>query len=104
MKAILKLGFPLIVLLLAGCVHVDPETGKTIPQGNQRNMFADVERLAEQLKNGMTKWQVMILLGSPAEMSEESNVWVYLPERPLARGADRFTDLEHAWVCSGRRS
>jgi len=82
MKAILKLGFPLIALLLAGCVHVDPETGKTIPQGNQKNMFADVERQAAQLKNGMTKLEVMVLLGSPAEMNEGDNVWVYLPERP----------------------
>ena len=30
----------------------------------------------------MTKYQVLMLLGSPAEKSERGNVWVYLPERP----------------------
>jgi len=82
MKTILKLSFPLIALLLAGCVNADPETGKTIPRGNQKNMFADVERQAEQLKDGMTKMQVLILLGSPAETSGDGDVWIYLPERP----------------------
>ena len=82
MKPILKFTFPLMALLLASCVNVDPDTGKTIPRGDQRHMFAAVERQAEQLKDGMSKLQVLLLLGSPAETSGGGDIWVYLPERP----------------------
>jgi len=77
---------PLLAILLlpafSACVNVDPETGKTIPRGNQRFEMATVERRAERLQNGMTKSAVILLLGSPAEMSDDKDVWVYLPERP----------------------
>jgi len=70
------------VLAAAGCVNVDPETGEVIPRGNQRYEFEEVERNAEKLEEGMSKFQVLMLLGSPAEESKNRDVWVYLPERP----------------------
>ena len=70
------------VLAFASCVNVDPETGETIPRGNQRYEFKEVERNAEKLETGMSKYQVLMLLGSPAEESKQGDVWVYLPERP----------------------
>jgi outer membrane protein assembly factor BamE (lipoprotein component of BamABCDE complex) len=82
MKPIARFALSLIALMVAGCVNVDPETGQTIPRGDQRYKFADVERQAGKLKDGMTKMQVLILLGSPAEAGEGGNVWIYLPERP----------------------
>ena len=82
MKSIMRLGFVLFALVLAGCVNVDPETEKTIPRGGQKNKFAVVEEKAEQLRDGMTKIEVITLLGSPAETSNGGDIWVYLPERP----------------------
>jgi outer membrane protein assembly factor BamE (lipoprotein component of BamABCDE complex) len=73
-----------IVLALAGCVNTDPDTGKTLPRGGQKFEFATVERRAERLQPGMTKLDVLLLLGSPAETSGDNDVWVYLPERPAA--------------------
>ncbi len=70
-----------LVLMLAGCVNVDPKTGKTIPQGRQKNEFAKVEQLAERVENGMTKPDVLMLLGSPAKSRNDGMVWIYLPER-----------------------
>ena len=70
-----------LLLLLAGCVNVDPVTGKTIPKGRQKNEFATVERMAVRLQDGMTKPDVLMLLGSPAKSLEKGQVWVYLPER-----------------------
>lgn len=78
----IKSYFALIALLVVGCVNVDPETGKTIPRGGQRYEYATVERRAEQLRDGMTRTDVLFLLGSPAETSRDGEVWVYLPERP----------------------
>jgi outer membrane protein assembly factor BamE (lipoprotein component of BamABCDE complex) len=71
----------LIPLILAGCVNADPRTGKTIPREGQKYEFATVEQQAEQLKDGMTKYDVLLLLGSPANVGDEGNVWIYLPER-----------------------
>ena len=73
---------PALLLLLVGCVNVDPKSGKTIPRGNQRYEFSDVERRAKRLKNGMSKGDALMLLGSAAEVSSDGDVWVYLPERP----------------------
>ena len=70
------------VLAAVSCVNVDPETGEVIPRGNQRYEFEEVERNAEKLEEGMSKFQVLMLLGSPAEESTRGDVWVYLPERP----------------------
>ena len=76
----------LAVLLpwLGGCVNVDPETGKTIPRGKQKHEFATVEKLAERLQDGMTKPDVLMLLGSPAESRDKGRIWYYLPERSAA--------------------
>jgi outer membrane protein assembly factor BamE (lipoprotein component of BamABCDE complex) len=70
------------LLAAASCVNVDPETGQTIPRGNQRYEFEEVTHNAKDLKVGMTKLEAMMLLGSPAERSQRGDVWVYLPERP----------------------
>ena len=82
MKSRMRLGFALVALLVAGCVEVDPQTGKTIPRGGQKNEFAVVEQQAKQLRDGMTKIEMLTLLGSPAETSNAGDIWVYLPERP----------------------
>jgi outer membrane protein assembly factor BamE (lipoprotein component of BamABCDE complex) len=65
----------------AGCVTQDTRTGELIPRGKQRYEFSKVTEAAEDLKDGMTRSQVLLLLGSPAEMDEAGSVWVYLPER-----------------------
>ena len=66
---------------LGGCVTQDATTGENIPRGNQRYEFSKVEKYAEQLRDGMTKAQVLMLLGSAAEMDDAGDVWIYLPER-----------------------
>lgn len=73
-------------LLLAGagaqgCVTENATTGEVVPRGKQKLPFDEVEKLAEKLKPGMSKTQVVMLLGSPAEKSDDEDVWVYLPER-----------------------
>lgn len=82
MKNLLALLAVMLLFGFAACVHVDPKTGKTIPRGGQRFEFDTVVRRAEKLENGMTKSSVIMLLGSPAEVSDDTDVWVYLPERP----------------------
>ena len=94
MKSMMKRSFALLALLLTGCVNVDPETGKTIPQGNQRYEFATVERRAEQLQVGMTRSDVVMLLGTPAERSDDGAIWIYLPERPAVLVPSRALRLE----------
>ena len=83
-----KLYFICLMILgafvLVSCVQVDPVTGETLPRGHQRYEFKTVERRAEQLENGMSKTQVVLLLGSPAEKRSDGDEWVYLPERPAA--------------------
>ena len=77
-----RLVTPLLALLvcsLCACVNVDPDTGRTIPRGNQKYEYAKVKEKAKGLKAGMTRLQVLTLLGSPAET--QGSVWMYLPER-----------------------
>ena len=81
-------------LLSASCVNVDPETNEVLPRGDQRYKFDEVQRNAKKLKEGMTKYQVLMLLGSPAEKSERGNIWVYLPERPAVIIPGRALRLE----------
>jgi outer membrane protein assembly factor BamE (lipoprotein component of BamABCDE complex) len=69
------------LIALAGCVTENTQTGKMVPRGEQGMQFSDVEEAAEKLKDGMTKQQVMFLLGSPAEKDDSGDVWIYLPER-----------------------
>ena len=75
------LAFVLAAAALGGCVTQDATTGENIPRGNQRYEFAKVEKAAEQLQDGMTKAQVLMLLGSAAEMDDAGDTWIYLPER-----------------------
>ncbi|MFT5051660.1 MAG: outer membrane protein assembly factor BamE (lipoprotein component of BamABCDE complex) [Chlamydiales bacterium] len=79
---------------MASCVNVDPDTGETIPRGNQALDFDEVKDNAERLMEGMTKTQVQVLLGSPAEKSSSGNVWVYLPERPAVVVPGRALQLK----------
>ena len=81
MQWLVRLGPPALTLVLASCVTQDMNTGKMVPRGQQGMQFSDVEKAAENLKEGMTRAQVMLMLGSPAERSDDGNVWVYLPER-----------------------
>lgn len=69
------------MLGLSACVTENVTTGENVPRGDQKYPFAKVEQAAERLTVGMSKTQVLMLLGSPAEMSESGNEWVYLPER-----------------------
>jgi len=71
-------------LAVTACVSVDPQTGATLPRGGQRYQFDEVKSRAEHLEQGMSKQQVMLLLGSPAESETNGDVWIYLPERKAA--------------------
>ena len=75
----------LALFLLLGatsaCVSQNLDTGEMIPRGNQRYPWDKVVQLAKNLQIGMTKPQVLLLMGSPAEMDPEDNLWIYLPER-----------------------
>lgn len=84
----------LVALLLVGCVNADPQTGKTMPRGGQKYEFSTVERRAEQLREGQSKFDVLTLLGSPAEKSDDGDIWVYLPERPAVLVPSRALKLE----------
>jgi outer membrane protein assembly factor BamE (lipoprotein component of BamABCDE complex) len=72
------------LLLVAGasaCVTENTTTGEMVPRGGQRYPWEKVKELAKKLKKDMTKTQVMLLMGSPAEIDKEDNQWIYLPER-----------------------
>lgn len=71
----------LLAALLAGCVTENAATGEPIPRGNQRYPFAKVEQAAERLAVGMTRSEVLLLLGSAAKLEDGGDTWVWLPER-----------------------
>ena len=71
----------LLVAALAGCVTEDPKTGTLLPRDGQKLTFDVVQRNAEKLHTGMSKLDVHLLLGSPAEKDEAEDLWIYLPER-----------------------
>ena len=71
----------LLAFAVASCVTENMTTGEMVPRGNQRYPFEKVEKEAGRLEDGMTKYQVTVLLGSPAEVDKAGDVWVYLPER-----------------------
>ena len=79
---------------LGGCVTEDTATGENIPRGKQRYEFSKVEEKAEQLQDGMTKLQVLLLLGSAAEMDDNGDTWIYLPERYAILVPARALQLE----------
>lgn len=74
-------AFALVGFGAQGCVTENATTGEVVPRGNQKLPFDEVQKLAEQLRPGMSKMEVVMLIGSPAERSENEEVWVYLPER-----------------------
>ena len=90
----MKIAFVLLLLLLAGCVSVDPVTGETLPRGNQKYKYDVVARRAEQLQDGMTKFDALVLLGSPARKNKDDSVWIYLPERAAVLLPSRALQLE----------
>jgi outer membrane protein assembly factor BamE (lipoprotein component of BamABCDE complex) len=65
----------------SACVTENAETGEMVPRGNQRYPWDKVVELAKHLQKGMSKPQVLTLMGSPAEVDAEDNQWIYLPER-----------------------
>jgi len=69
----------LISICMINCVERDPQTGEVIPQGDQRFPYATVKERAERLAPGMSRTQVMILLGSPAR--RDGDDWVYRDDR-----------------------
>ena len=69
-------------LSFSGCVPMDPKTGETLPRGDQRFKYDEVQERAKNLEEGLTRIQVLLMLGSPAEKSSDGAVWLYLPERP----------------------
>jgi hypothetical protein len=77
-----SLASPLLALCAVACVNVDPQTGETIPRGDQKFFFSKVTENAERLRKGMSKLEVLLLLGSAAEKSTDGDTWIYLPERP----------------------
>lgn len=90
----MRIYFVLAALILSGCVNADPQTGETLPRRGQKYKFATVERRAAQLQNGMSKFDALRLLGSPAEKSDDADVWIYLPERPGVLVPSRALRLE----------
>lgn len=71
----------LLALAAASCVTKNLTTGEVVPRGDQRYPFEKVVKEVERLEDGMSKYQVRMLLGSPAEIDKADDVWVYLPER-----------------------
>lgn len=69
-----------LVLFSGGCQTEGVETrtyaGKP---AEQRYELAEVEEKLDQLRSGMGKIDVLLLLGSPA--IEEPDHWIYLPSR-----------------------
>jgi hypothetical protein len=91
--------------MLPACVTENAATGENIPRGKQRYEFAKVEQAAEHVRVGMTRTEVLILLGSAAETEEQGAVWIWLPERygvlvPARALQVRFRDgrvVEHGY-------
>ena len=82
--ALLGPAFCAGIALLGGasaCVTQKADTGEMVPRGDQRYEWSKVKELEKQLKDGMTKTQVLMLMGSPAEVDAADNQWIYLPER-----------------------
>ena len=83
-----------LAFLLVACVQIDPATGEMMPRGDQRYEFSRVKEYAESLQIGMTPYQVVMLIGSPAERTMRGETWVYLPERPAVLVPGRALKLE----------
>jgi len=75
------LAWMLLFTGTSACVTENVTTGEMVPRGNQRYPWDKVKELAKQLKKGMTKSQVLLTMGTAAEVDEEDGLWIYLPER-----------------------
>ena len=75
------LAWPLLFAASSACVTQNTTTGEMVPRGNQRYPWERVKEFAKQLEKDMTKTQVLLLMGSPAEVDKADNQWIYLPER-----------------------
>ena len=64
---------------------------------NQKYPFNEVKKRARGLRPGMSRSEVLITLGSPAEV--HGNTWVYLPPKP---GIVMPTELLEVRFRSGR--
>ncbi len=64
-----------------GCRTESAKTG-FYDQGHprQKYQYKEVRALVKKLPRGTPRHEVMIRLGSPAEM--RGNTWIYLPEKP----------------------
>ncbi|MBL8862454.1 MAG: hypothetical protein JNK02_10640 [Planctomycetes bacterium] len=71
----------LVVPIASSCVTENTTTGEMVPRGNQRYPWEKVQRLAKDLRKGMTTTEVLLHMGSPAEIDTQDEQWVYLPER-----------------------
>ena len=75
----------LIIVVLAACCGLsacateNPSTGEPIPPGDQRFALKEVQSRLPRLRIGMTRTDVLLTLGSPAE--ETADAWVYRPSR-----------------------
>jgi hypothetical protein len=77
----LHLAALFLVLLLAGCATESVEmVAYEGPPPGQKYTMDEVLGRAEELEPGMSKLDVMMTLGSPAET--RGDVWVYLPNEP----------------------
>ena len=65
-------------LAMASGLDVDPGTGETIPRGNPALEFDEVKDRAKRLREGMTRMQAQVMLGSPAEKSRRGDIWIDL--------------------------
>lgn len=77
----LAAGAVALALALASGGCVTTRDGEPVPRGDQTYPFERVEERAKKLREGLTKTEVGMLLGAPAEVAEDDSVWVYLPER-----------------------
>ncbi len=91
---------PALLLALVACASVEPDTGEVGPRGNQGSSFTEVKENADNLRLGLTKIQVVLLLGTPAKKDGPAvkdgatSTWVYLPERPAVIVPERALRLE----------
>jgi hypothetical protein len=75
------LGPVLLVTVIGGGCKTEPMDPYVYAEGHpkQKYEFKEVKRRARSLRPGMPRGEVLITLGSPAEV--RGDTWVYLPEK-----------------------
>lgn len=66
-------------LWFIGCVSQDPATGDPAPPEGQRYTLKEIEDRLDRLRPGLSRTEVLLILGSPADRTEDA--WVYRPAR-----------------------